>query len=145
MIPKSIGAALETARLGKGLSQRALSAKVGLPQSQISKIESGAVDARLSTVTEIARALDLELSLVPRTVLPAMQALASTSLMLPARGKTGPIAQPAPKSRNPMRPLPTESKNAPNMKLVLKKPQTSAAHTARTLPAYRLDDDGDDE
>lgn len=57
---------LKAARLAKGLSQRALREMVGVPQSHISKIENGGVDLRLSSLVEIARALDLEVMLVPR-------------------------------------------------------------------------------
>ena len=60
--------ALKGARQGKGLSQRALGARVGLPQAHISKIENGATDIRLSTLIELARALDLEVELIPRSV-----------------------------------------------------------------------------
>ncbi len=66
---------LKTARERKGLSQRALSAKAGVPQSHISKIENGAVDLRLSSLVELARVLDLELALVPRKKLPAVRAI----------------------------------------------------------------------
>ncbi len=58
--------ALKSAREGAGLSQRALSSRTGVPQSHISKIESGGADIRLSSLIEIARALELELKLVPR-------------------------------------------------------------------------------
>jgi transcriptional regulator with XRE-family HTH domain len=66
---------LKAAREAKRLSQRALGEKVGLPQSHISKIESGAVDLQTSSLVEIARALDLEVALLPRSALPAMHAL----------------------------------------------------------------------
>ena len=66
---------LKAARERKGLSQRALGARVGLPQSHISKIENGGVDLQGSSLLEIARALDLELILVPRGVLPAIRAI----------------------------------------------------------------------
>lgn len=66
---------LRAARERKGLSQRALSAKTGVPQSHLSKIESGAVDLRLSSLVELARVLDLELMLVPRKKLPAVRAI----------------------------------------------------------------------
>jgi predicted transcriptional regulator len=46
---------LKAAREAKGLSQRALSELVGVPQSHISKIERGGVDLRLSSFVEIAR------------------------------------------------------------------------------------------
>ncbi len=42
-----IAQALREARKRKGISQRALSNLAGVPQSHISKIESGAVDLRL--------------------------------------------------------------------------------------------------
>ena len=53
--------------------------KVGLPQSHISKIESGHVDIRLSSLIELARVLDLELSLVPRKLVPAVRSIIRTS------------------------------------------------------------------
>jgi len=70
-----IAESLKAARERKGLSQRALSAKAGVQQSHISKIESGAVDLRLSSLVELARVLDLELTLVPRKKLPAVRAI----------------------------------------------------------------------
>ena len=42
-----IADALRTAREAKGLSQRALGRKAGVPQGHISKIENGAVDLRV--------------------------------------------------------------------------------------------------
>jgi len=66
---------IKAAREKKGLSQRALAAKTGATQSHISKIEAGAVDLQTSSLIEIARALDLELMLIPRALLPAAQAL----------------------------------------------------------------------
>ena len=65
---------LRGARELSGLSQRDLSARIGVPQSHISKIESGATDLRLSSLVEFARALDYELFLVPRKTLPAVEA-----------------------------------------------------------------------
>ncbi len=66
---------LKAARKRKGLSQRALSKLAGVPQSHISKIENGAVDLRLSSLVEIARALDLEVTLVPRKSVTAVQSI----------------------------------------------------------------------
>lgn len=67
--------ALRKARAAAGLSQRALSAKAGLAQSHISEIENGSKDPGLSKLIDVARALDLELVLVPRKMLPAVQSL----------------------------------------------------------------------
>jgi transcriptional regulator with XRE-family HTH domain len=57
---------IKEAREAKGLSQRALSKKVGIPQSHISKIENGAVNLQLSSLIELTRVLGLELMLVPK-------------------------------------------------------------------------------
>ena len=67
--------ALKKGRDAKGLSQRALSARTGVPKSHIAKIESGSADIRLSSLIELARALDLEVKLVPRKALPAVESV----------------------------------------------------------------------
>lgn len=66
---------LKEVRKHKGLSQRELAAMAGVPQSHISKIERGDVDLRLSSLIEISRALDLEVSLVPRKNISAVQSI----------------------------------------------------------------------
>lgn len=66
---------LKVARKRQGLSQAELGRKVGLPQSYISKIESGSIDIRLSSLLEAARALELEPMLVPRKLVPAVKSL----------------------------------------------------------------------
>lgn len=63
------------AREASGLSQRSLSDRSGLTQSHISHIESGKIDPGLSSFIDMARALDLELILVPKKLLPAVQGL----------------------------------------------------------------------
>ena len=70
-----IAESLRAARKKKGLSQKALSMKVGIPQSHISKIEHGHVDLQISSLIELARVLDLEFMLVPRELLPVFKAL----------------------------------------------------------------------
>lgn len=77
-----IAKTLKTARQGKQLSQRELSDKVGLTQSHISRIESAAVDLQVSNLIELARALELELVLVPKKVLPPVQSLVHSSTSL---------------------------------------------------------------
>ena len=66
---------LRNAREARGMSQRALSARAGIPQSHISKIENGAVDLRVSSLVELARVLDLDLVLVPRKAVSAVRAI----------------------------------------------------------------------
>lgn len=79
--------ALKGAREAKGLSQRELSARTGVPQSHISKIESSNADIRLSSLIELARALDLEVKLVPRKALAAVDSVVrSTAPATPPAG-----------------------------------------------------------
>lgn len=65
---------IRQARLAKGWSQRDLSARTHLTQAQISRIENGEVDVQVSTLIELARSLDLDLQLVPRSALTAVEA-----------------------------------------------------------------------
>ena len=76
---EQIAMSLRAAREAKGLSQRALSKLIDVPQSHISKIENGGVDLRLSSLVEIARALDLEVTLVPRKNLSAVSTITRQS------------------------------------------------------------------
>jgi len=78
-VAEDIVRALRDARETAGMSQRALSAKAGLSQSHISQIESGALEPGLSKLVDIARALDLELVLVPRKMMPAISSLTTTT------------------------------------------------------------------
>lgn len=68
---------IQVARKAKGLTQGELGAKMGLPQSHISQIESGKIDIRLSSLLEISRLLDLEPMLIPRPMIPAVRAITS--------------------------------------------------------------------
>lgn len=72
---EQLAARLKAAREAKGLSQRELSTLAGVPQSHISKIENDAVDLRVSSLSSMAHALDLELMLVPRKAIPAVQSI----------------------------------------------------------------------
>lgn len=74
-----IASTLKAARQHKGLSQRALSVKSGVPQGHISKIENGTVDLRVSSLIALARVLDMELTLVPRKTVPAVQSIVRSS------------------------------------------------------------------
>ena len=67
---------LKGAREDRAMSQRELSVRAGLPQPHISRIENNGVDLRLSSIVALAHALDLELVLVPRRAVPAVQSIA---------------------------------------------------------------------
>ena len=68
---------LRDARQAKGLSQRELSVSAVVPQGHISKIENAAVDLRVSSLVALARALDLELMLVPRGAVAAVRSISA--------------------------------------------------------------------
>lgn len=59
------GKTLRVVRKARHLSQRALAAKAGLGQNMVARAEQDA-DVRLSTLTRLGRAADLEVMLVPR-------------------------------------------------------------------------------
>ena len=77
-------------RTDAGLSQRALAARSGLTQAHISQIETGTLEPGLSSFIDMARALDLEIMLVPKKFLPAVQGIlrqTSTEQSTPQEGE----------------------------------------------------------
>jgi transcriptional regulator with XRE-family HTH domain len=74
-LPEDLRKDLKEARLALGLSQQELGARIGLPQMHISGIESGKIVPRFDTLLDVVRALDYDLLLIPRVVVPAVQAL----------------------------------------------------------------------
>lgn len=54
---------LRERRLSLGLTQAGLASKTGIPQSEISRIESGAANPTLNTVTTLSDALGVRLAL----------------------------------------------------------------------------------
>lgn len=114
---------IKEVRGARKLSQRALSAKVGLPQGHISRIEAGEVDLKLSSLVGLARALDLEPMLVPRQRIKAVDAIIRSSARADDR-----IA-PRMDSAYLMDPAHADQQQVED----------------RPGPAYRLHDDDDDE
>ena len=78
-VTEQILESLREARVRKGFSQRELSARSGVPQSHISKIESGGVDLRISSLIALARVLDLELFVAPKKSVPAIKSIIRSS------------------------------------------------------------------
>jgi transcriptional regulator with XRE-family HTH domain len=74
-LPGELRDQIKQARAKRGWGQRQLGAAVGLPQPHISAIESGEVVPRFDTLLDLVRVLDLDLLLVPRTLVPAVQSL----------------------------------------------------------------------
>lgn len=61
-----LGLQFRDARVAKGLTQRDLARRSGVPQADISRIESGAGNPTESTLQRLAGALDAQLALVVR-------------------------------------------------------------------------------
>jgi len=74
-LPAELRDHMKEARAKRGWSQRDLGAAVGLPQPHISAIESGEIVPRFDTLLDIVRVLELDLLLVPRSLVPAVQSL----------------------------------------------------------------------
>lgn len=77
-------------RTDAGISQRALAKRSGLTQAHISQIETGTLEPGLSSFIDVARALDLEIMLVPKKFLPAVQGIlrqTSTEQSTPQEGE----------------------------------------------------------
>jgi len=66
---------LRQARKEQDLSQAELARRLRMTQAQIARIENGLTDLRLSTLTELARALGLEPVLLPKQLLPSVSYL----------------------------------------------------------------------
>ena len=64
---------LRSAREARKMSQRELSARSGLTQSHISQIERGTMEPGLGSLVDVARALDLEIVLAPKKLMPAIR------------------------------------------------------------------------
>jgi len=60
------GATLREARRRAGLSQRALAARVGVPQPVVARIERGGVSPRIDTLERLLRGCGEELGTRPR-------------------------------------------------------------------------------
>lgn len=82
--------AVREAREAAGVSQRALSARAGLTQSHISQIESGKMEPGLSSFIDMARALELEIVVVPKKMVPAVQGLVKAQTAPETRTATQP-------------------------------------------------------
>lgn len=67
--PGDVGASLAARRRELGLSQAEIAERMGTSQPAVARLESGSTNARLSTVTRYAKALDctVEFSLIDRS------------------------------------------------------------------------------
>jgi transcriptional regulator with XRE-family HTH domain len=74
-LPDDLRRALKEAREKHAWTQRELAGRLGLTQKHISGIESGKIVPRYDTLLELVRALDRDLLMVPRALVPVVQSL----------------------------------------------------------------------
>lgn len=72
---REIGYRLEDARRAGGLTQEQVADLAGITRPRYRDIEKGTAAARATTLINIARALGLEMMLVPQAMVPAVNAL----------------------------------------------------------------------
>jgi len=70
-----IGRLLKTTRKGLRLTQEQVADMAGISRPRYREIEAGSSAARTTTLINIARALGLELMLIPQAMVPAIDAL----------------------------------------------------------------------
>ena len=72
---QDIGAQIAQARRSAGLTQEQVANLAGITRPRFRDIEKGVAAARTSTLLNIARAVGLEVMLVPQPLMPAVRAL----------------------------------------------------------------------
>lgn len=74
-LPETMRRELINVRHKRGWSQAELGQRLGLPQMHISGIETGKIVPRFDTLLDLVRVLDRDLLMVPRALVPVVQAL----------------------------------------------------------------------
>jgi transcriptional regulator with XRE-family HTH domain len=72
---REIGQLLKATRKGRHLTQEQVADMAGISRPRYREIEVGSSAARTTTLINIARALGLELMLIPQAMVPAVDAL----------------------------------------------------------------------
>lgn len=91
-LPAELRRALREARERRGWSQRDLAGRVSVGQRHISGIESGKIVPRYDTLLELVRALDRDLLMVPRALVPVVQSIVRDHLKdQPGEGEERPL------------------------------------------------------
>src|SRR5580692_8398594 len=91
-LPAELRRALIQAREKRGWSQRDLARRLSVGQRHLSGIESGKIVPRYDTLLEIVRMLHRDLLMVPRALVPVVQALVRDHLKdQPGEGEERPL------------------------------------------------------
>jgi len=78
---KELGLRFRKARVAAGLSQEQIALRANISRPRYRDIETGAAAARATTLVNVARALGMEMMLIPQALVPAIQ-----SMLQPAAG-----------------------------------------------------------
>lgn len=72
---RDLGRMLHIARKSVGLTQEQVAERAGIARPNYRNIENGSVAARATTLINVARALGMELMLIPQAMVPGVNAL----------------------------------------------------------------------
>jgi transcriptional regulator with XRE-family HTH domain len=72
---EDLGLRFRTARLAAGLSQEQIAQRANISRPRYRDIETGVAAARATTLVNVARALGLEMMLIPQAIVPAVQSM----------------------------------------------------------------------
>ena len=100
-LPGQLRQALASARRQKDLSQAQLGKLVGLPQTHVSGIETGRIVPRYDTLLDLVRVLNHDLVLVPRDLVPVVEALLRERRQSSADEEEKPLYEPDPDDAEP--------------------------------------------
>jgi transcriptional regulator with XRE-family HTH domain len=72
---KDLGLRFRKARQAAGLSQEEIALRANISRPRYRDIETGAAAARATTLVNVARALGMEMMLIPQVMVPAVQSM----------------------------------------------------------------------
>ncbi len=72
---KDLGLRFRKARRAAGLSQEQIALRANISRPRYRDIETGAAAARATTLVNVARALGMEMMLIPQAMVPAVQSM----------------------------------------------------------------------
>jgi transcriptional regulator with XRE-family HTH domain len=100
-LPGQLRQALSSARRQQDLSQAQLGELVGLPQTHVSGIETGRIVPRYDTLLDLVRVLRHDLVLVPRDLVPVVEAVLREHSQSSADEEEKPLYEPDPDDAEP--------------------------------------------
>lgn len=75
LLLQELGSRFRRARIAAGLSQEQIALRANISRPRYRDIETGTAAARATTLVNIARALGMEMMLIPQAMVPAVQSM----------------------------------------------------------------------